>query len=215
MALSKSDGAIGILLVVVGVGFSIMASRSSSESSTHVAPKAEPVASSKPAGTGGPQAVASDAIVAAKPVSDTAEAAKPEAPPAAGDSGNADKEAQAQSAEAADLAKHEELRFPVAFVNGNAKPVNPDLGAIAEVATKLKDCSGGVLLVGHSDSQGGADENHDLSQLRAEQVAAILVQHGIAKERIAIEAAGSTRPVLDNASQVGRQANRRVTYRCK
>jgi outer membrane protein OmpA-like peptidoglycan-associated protein len=64
---------------------------------------------------------------------------------------------------------------------------------------------------GHTDSVGSADFNLRLSQERAENVLTFLAQAGVPGWRLGSAAGlGETRPVADNVSAAGRQANRRV-----
>ncbi len=63
---------------------------------------------------------------------------------------------------------------------------------------------------GHTDSVGSADVNQSLSERRAKVVADWLAGHGVAPADLTTAGFGSTKPVADNATAEGRQANRRV-----
>ena len=67
-----------------------------------------------------------------------------------------------------------------------------------------------VEVAGHTDSTGSADYNQQLSERRANAVAQYLESQGLATNRVVTVGAGETRPVADNSTPVGRQANRRV-----
>ena len=67
-----------------------------------------------------------------------------------------------------------------------------------------------VEIEGHTDNVGGDDYNQGLSQRRADSVRSFLLQQGISPERIVASGKGEQRPVADNASEGGRQQNRRV-----
>lgn len=67
-----------------------------------------------------------------------------------------------------------------------------------------------VQIEGHTDNVGSHDLNQGLSQRRAESVKAYLVQQGIAATRLTAVGMGETQPLADNASDSGRQQNRRV-----
>ena len=67
-----------------------------------------------------------------------------------------------------------------------------------------------MVVEGHTDSQGAAAFNQDLSQKRAESVRSYLVSHGIAADRITAQGFGPSRAVADNTSAEGRANNRRV-----
>lgn len=81
-----------------------------------------------------------------------------------------------------------------------------------DVATALikEDPTSKMIVEGHTDSQGGASYNQDLSQHRAEAVRAYLVSRGIAADRITSQGLGMTRAIADNTSPEGRANNRRV-----
>ena len=81
-----------------------------------------------------------------------------------------------------------------------------------DVATALikEDPLSKMVVEGHTDSQGGASYNQELSQHRAEAVRAYLVSRGIASDRITSQGLGMTRAVADNTSPEGRANNRRV-----
>lgn len=67
-----------------------------------------------------------------------------------------------------------------------------------------------VKIEGHTDSQGSADYNTELSQRRADAVRDFLVSNGIALERITAQGMGEDYPIATNSTAVGRQQNRRV-----
>src|SRR5207248_1901867 len=63
---------------------------------------------------------------------------------------------------------------------------------------------------GHTDSQGNAEHNLDLSRRRAASVVKYLVDHGIDEARLTSEGYGLTQPIADNQTAKGREQNRRV-----
>lgn len=68
-----------------------------------------------------------------------------------------------------------------------------------------------LQIVGHTDDQGGARYNMDLSQRRAASVVAALVsEYGIAVDRLQASGAGLTSPIASNATAEGQARNRRV-----
>ena len=67
-----------------------------------------------------------------------------------------------------------------------------------------------LTIEGHTDAVGGGDQNQTLSQKRAEAVKAYLVTGGIAPERLKTAGFGESKPVADNATELGRAQNRRV-----
>jgi outer membrane protein OmpA-like peptidoglycan-associated protein len=133
-------------------------------------------------------------------------------------------EAEKRAAQAAaDLAKFatvkQEARGMVITLSGSVlfASAKADLLPAAqmklnEVATALikEDPISKMVVEGHTDSQGPAAYNQELSQRRAQVVRDYLVTRGIASDRITAQGFGPTRSVADNASPEGRANNRRV-----
>lgn len=67
-----------------------------------------------------------------------------------------------------------------------------------------------VEVAGHTDSTGSDQYNQALSERRAGSVASYLKGRGVMGERIIMVGMGESRPVADNGTVEGRQANRRV-----
>ena len=73
-------------------------------------------------------------------------------------------------------------------------------------AAKLK-------LGGYTDNTGKPAANLKLSQQRADAALAAIVARGVAADRLAAEGYGNQFPVADNATEDGRQKNRRIDVR--
>ena len=84
----------------------------------------------------------------------------------------------------------------------------PSLQAVVELVGDHPGASTEVQ--GHTDSVGSADFNQSLSERRAAAVSDWLAGHGVAPGTLTKAGYGATRPVADNATPEGRQANRRV-----
>ncbi len=67
-----------------------------------------------------------------------------------------------------------------------------------------------VNVVGHTDSVGDASFNFDLSQRRAQAVTSVLINAGVAPQRLRSIGRGEDAPVATNNTAQGRQQNRRV-----
>jgi len=67
-----------------------------------------------------------------------------------------------------------------------------------------------VEVAGHTDSTGSDAYNQGLSERRANSVSTYLKGQGVISQRIITLGMGEGRPVADNSSESGRQANRRV-----
>jgi outer membrane protein OmpA-like peptidoglycan-associated protein len=102
----------------------------------------------------------------------------------------------------------------VQFDTGKAtiKPVSDTL--LDQVAAVLQshDELARMEVQGHTDSTGSAGLNKRLSQERAEAVMNALVTRGVDKGRLTAKGYGPDVPIADNASEEGRQKNRRVQF---
>ena len=67
-----------------------------------------------------------------------------------------------------------------------------------------------VEIGGHTDSRGSDAHNLDLSRRRAESVREYLVAAGVAPSQLATQGYGESAPIADNATEDGRNRNRRV-----
>ncbi len=100
----------------------------------------------------------------------------------------------------------------VLFASNKADLLPSALTKLNEVANALtkNDDDSKIVVEGHTDSQGGAEYNQDLSQRRAQTVRDYLVSRNVAADRVTATGFGLTRPIADNASPEGRANNRRV-----
>lgn len=67
-----------------------------------------------------------------------------------------------------------------------------------------------ILIVGHTDSDGSARYNRDLSNRRASSTANFITTEGVDRARISTVGRGATEPIATNDSDEGRRQNRRV-----
>jgi outer membrane protein OmpA-like peptidoglycan-associated protein len=67
-----------------------------------------------------------------------------------------------------------------------------------------------LTLSGHTDNQGDAVKNMELSEKRSKAVKKYLVSKGASEEAITVEWFGSEKPIESNDTETGRQKNRRV-----
>jgi outer membrane protein OmpA-like peptidoglycan-associated protein len=82
------------------------------------------------------------------------------------------------------------------------------LNQVAEALLATKDRK--LTVEGHTDSQGSASYNQQLSQQRADAVRSYIVSRGYPSDLIQAQGIGKDRPVADNGSAEGRANNRRV-----
>lgn len=100
----------------------------------------------------------------------------------------------------------------VDFAPGARDLIDPRAPILAELAAWLKaDPVRALVLVGHTDAEGGLAGNIAVSRQRAEAVRRHLIDdHGADGARITAEGAGWLAPRASNATEAGRTANRRV-----
>jgi outer membrane protein OmpA-like peptidoglycan-associated protein len=95
--------------------------------------------------------------------------------------------------------------FDSANLNSQFYPV------LDKVAATLAEYDKTVIEVaGHTDSVGSDAYNQQLSERRANSVAAYLSSHGVDRARMVTIGAGETHPVATNDTDEGRAQNRRV-----
>lgn len=107
-----------------------------------------------------------------------------------------------------------ELKEKVFFDTGQTtiKPEShPLLDEVADVMKAHPEVKH-VVVEGHTDDQGGTDFNLQLSQGRAEAVRTYLMGKGVAGDRLEAKGYGESRPIADNKTAEGREANRRVEF---
>src|SRR4249919_444749 len=84
----------------------------------------------------------------------------------------------------------------------------PVLDDVARTLTEYNQTV--VEVAGHTDNVGSDAYNEQLSVRRANSVAAYLQSHGVMQQRLMIVGAGELHPIASNATEEGRQQNRRV-----
>ncbi len=70
-----------------------------------------------------------------------------------------------------------------------------------------------VIIVGHTDSVGTAEENLALSKSRANNVKKLLLDYKIEESRLMAVGVGETQPIADNSTDEGKFKNRRIEIR--
>lgn len=102
--------------------------------------------------------------------------------------------------------------YGIFFDSGKAELKPESTPALEEISKLLGgDAALKLWVVGHTDSQGSADSNLDLSRRRADAVIkALTTTYKIAANRLAPFGAGPYAPVATNDTDDGRAKNRRV-----
>lgn len=102
----------------------------------------------------------------------------------------------------------------ITFAPGSARIEGEAAGTVDKIAAVLRDCGPLELeIAGHTDSQGRAEMNLALSQRRAEAVLDGLLARRVPVSGFAAVGYGQERPIADNATAAGREANRRIEFR--
>ncbi|WP_234462592.1 OmpA family protein [Adhaeribacter terrigena] len=83
-----------------------------------------------------------------------------------------------------------------------------DIQTLAATLKKYGDTN--VIVEGHTDNTGSDAINQPLSERRAQSVANYTISQGVEPSRVTTQGFGSSRPVADNTTEAGKQANRRV-----
>ncbi len=70
-----------------------------------------------------------------------------------------------------------------------------------------------VEIGGHTDSDGSASYNKQLSLKRAQSVVSYLVEKGINAQRLSVKGYGADNPIVPNDTEENKQANRRIEFK--
>jgi outer membrane protein OmpA-like peptidoglycan-associated protein len=83
---------------------------------------------------------------------------------------------------------------------------------LSGLASLLKAAPSGIAvrIEGHTDSDGDAQKNVNLSKRRAAAVKRYLVSRGISANRLSSDGFGATKPIADNSTEDGKIRNRRI-----
>ncbi len=102
----------------------------------------------------------------------------------------------------------------VDFEPGGFAPKMETLGDVEALLVIMRDFPALKIAVeGHTDNAGDPEKNRKLSQWRADWVKQFLLERGIGAERVEAAGLGDSDPVADNATQKGREQNRRLVVR--
>lgn len=105
------------------------------------------------------------------------------------------------------------IRGGVTFEPGSAE-FTPDYAQVLDVGVSVltRDQSLQLVIEGHTDSDGPADFNLELSQARADAVTAYFVENGIDPSRLTSIGLGENEPVVPNDSVEAMARNRRIEF---
>lgn len=111
--------------------------------------------------------------------------------------------------------KGENIRLDHLIFEQGKAIINPkSFPSLDEVVEMMKDNPKlEIQLEGHTDNQGNAKLNLELSQDRVDNVKKYLVSKGIEKKRVSTKAFGGMQPILNSNTPEARALNRRVEMR--
>lgn len=103
------------------------------------------------------------------------------------------------------------LESEIGFEPGGARIAGDVAPVMEEMRPIMADCADfQIEIAGHTDAQGGDAFNMELSLGRAEAVLAALKAAGMPARNMVAAGYGETRPIAENDTQEGRDANRRI-----
>lgn len=105
---------------------------------------------------------------------------------------------------------HEKIQFET-----DKATIKPESSALLDEITQVITDNPQIRrlsIEGHTDSTGSNAHNQALSEQRAAAVQDYLIAHGIAGDRLSSRGWGENRPLEDNTTPEGREANRRVEF---
>jgi OOP family OmpA-OmpF porin len=105
---------------------------------------------------------------------------------------------------------------PVKFDPGKVEINKISRAAITAIAEILRSCPKAKFEIqGHTDSSGSEELNQKLSQQRAESVLSALLTQRVLTSGLSAKGYGSAEPIADNATDTGRETNRRIVFKLR
>ena len=101
----------------------------------------------------------------------------------------------------------------ITFDPGSDEISDVSIPLIEALSTLLQQCPGvPIEVAGHTDSQGTERNNLTLSENRAKAVLVALLGTGVNVSTLKAVGYGETKPIADNDTEDGREANRRIEF---
>ena len=104
------------------------------------------------------------------------------------------------------------LNLPIEYATGASEVPENIKPLLLQIAQILKDDPRSIVINGHTDNTGVAQDNKVLSLARAEKIKAYLVSQGVDASRLNTAGFGDEKPVADNTSDAGKAKNRRIEF---
>lgn len=98
--------------------------------------------------------------------------------------------------------------FDAATIKPESHALLDEIVSVLQANPQLRKIS----IEGHTDSDGEADYNRELSQARASAVERYFTAHGVAADRLSSIGYGEERPLASNETAEGKERNRRVEF---
>jgi outer membrane protein OmpA-like peptidoglycan-associated protein len=107
-----------------------------------------------------------------------------------------------------------EFKEKIQFENNKATILPQSFSLLDDIVKVIKDNDHikKIAIEGHASAEGDAKKNLTLSDERAKAVMKYCVDHGIDAKRLTAKGFGITKPISDNATEEGREKNRRVEF---
>jgi OmpA-OmpF porin, OOP family len=101
----------------------------------------------------------------------------------------------------------------ITFAPGSTDIESGAMSTIDKVAEALRECQTVQMEIGgHTDSQGSEGMNERLSQARADAVLNAIMSRRVLTSNLTARGYGESRPIADNGTEAGREANRRIEF---
>ncbi|MEM9001184.1 MAG: OmpA family protein [Bacteroidota bacterium] len=105
------------------------------------------------------------------------------------------------------------VTYGITFSSGSASIQPESYGVLKKIATVITENNISVNIIGHTDGDGGEENNLALSQQRSDAVKmALTTEFGVDASQLKTEGKGEGEPVADNTSPEGKAKNRRVEF---
>jgi OOP family OmpA-OmpF porin len=101
--------------------------------------------------------------------------------------------------------------LPVHFAFDSVEVDETGMAKVNEFSIFMKESPAyDATIIGHADSTGPTEYNQRLSERRAERVKSLLINKGIAEDRLNTLGEGEKMPIVSNKTKKGRAENRRI-----
>jgi OOP family OmpA-OmpF porin len=107
-----------------------------------------------------------------------------------------------------------EFKEKIQFENNKSTILPQSFSLLDDIVKVIKENPQAkkIAIEGHASAEGDAKKNLTLSDDRAKAVMKYCVDHGVDPKRLTAKGFGITKPIADNATEEGREKNRRVEF---